>query len=211
MLVGLDNDHRHRELAQQSDERRHEEARMPHLDCMMDRPTVEARRQQREKSREVRRIELLGRRHLPQHRTELGFQLEYAAREKTLDRGTGLGQHAAVGRELRTFEREHEIVRRLRRPFAKAVGLLGAVEGAVDLDAGELAAGVLELARLRQSLGIDLAAPRLEYPAADADPDHARTSPASFRHGWRECATRRRGRALINSRLELQANSETNG
>src|SRR5262249_59831246 len=153
---------------------------MPHLDCMTDRPTVEPRRQQREKSREIRRIELLGRRHLPQHRAELGFQLEYAAREETLDRGTGLGQHAAVGRELRTFEREHEIVRRLRRPFAKAVGLLGAVEGAVDLDAGELAAGVLELARLRQSLGIKLAAPRLEQPAADADPDHARTSPAAI-------------------------------
>src|SRR5262249_19634701 len=129
-------------------------------------------------AREILRVELLGRRHLPEHRAKLRFQLEHAAREETLDRLPGLRQHAAVGWELRTLEREHEIVRGLSRPFAKALRLLRPVEGGVDLDRGEPAAGVLELTRLRQPLGIERAAPRLEYPAADADTDHVRVSPA---------------------------------
>src|SRR5262245_55491249 len=178
MLVGLHDDHRHRELAQQLDERRHEKALMPYLDHVTKRATVDLLRQQRQDAREILRIELLGRRHLPKHRAKLRFQLEHAAREEALDRLPGLGQYAAVGRELRAFEREHEIVGRLGRPFAKAIRLLRPVEGGVDLDGGELAAGVFELARMRQSLGIEFAAPRLEHPAADADPDHVHVSPA---------------------------------
>src|SRR5262249_13739463 len=94
----------------------------------------------------ILRIELLGRRHLPKHRAELRFQLEHAAREEALDRLPGLGQHTAVGRELRAFEREHEIVGRLGRPFAKAILLIRPVNGGVDHDGGYLAAGVFELA-----------------------------------------------------------------
>ena len=149
MLVGLDHDRRHRELAQQFDEIRCEEARVANLDRMTDRPAIERLRQEREKAGEVRRIELLGRRHLPEHRTELRLQFQHTAGEEPLDRGTGLGQHAPVGCELRTFEREHEIVRRLGRPFAEAVRLLRAIEGTVDLDAGELTARVFEFARVR--------------------------------------------------------------
>src|SRR5690242_6929254 len=191
MLVGLDHDRRHRELAQQFDEIRRKEARVANLDGMTDRPAIERLWQEREKAGEVRRIELLGRRHLPEHRTELRLQFQHAAGEEPLYRGTGLGQHAAVGRELRTLEREHEIVRRLGCPFAEAVRLLRAIEGAVDLDAAELAARIFEFTRVRQPLRIELAAPRLEHPAADADPDHARTSPLPFRHGWAEDATSR--------------------
>src|SRR5262249_61586311 len=90
----------------------------------------------------------------------------------------GLGNHAPVGRELRTCGREPEIVRRVGRPFAKALRLLRPVEGGIELDRRELAAGVFELARLRQPLGIERAAPRLEHPAADADMDHVHASPA---------------------------------
>src|SRR2546429_3365308 len=160
---------------------------------MANRASIEPRRQQRQKGGEILRIELLGRRHLPKHRAKLRFQLEHAAREETLDRWTGLGQHAPVGRELRALEREHEIVRRLGRPFAKALRLLRPVEGGVDLDRGELAAGVFELARLRQSLGIERAAPRLEYPAADADTDHVPVAPAPVaRLGRWRCGSLRR-------------------
>jgi hypothetical protein len=49
---------------------------MPHLNHMADMATVELRRQEREKSREIGRIEFFGRRHLPKHRPELRFQLE---------------------------------------------------------------------------------------------------------------------------------------
>src|SRR5207237_6747856 len=141
------------------------------------------------KSREIGRIEFFARCHLPKHRPELRFQLEQAARKEALDRRTGFGEDAAVGRELRTFEREDEIVRRFRRPFAKTVRLLRAIEGGIDLDAGEFAAGIFQFTRLWQPLGIEVAAPGLEYPTSNADPDHARTSPSSFGHGRRECAT----------------------
>src|SRR5690606_28147463 len=45
----------------------------------------------------------------------------------------------------------------------------GAVEGAVDLDRGELAAGIGQLARLRQARRVEVVAPGLESPATDAD------------------------------------------
>src|SRR3546814_12067991 len=59
-------------------------------------------------------------------------------------------------------------------PLLPARRLEGGVVGAVDLDGGERAAGELQLALLRQPLGIEDAAPGLESPAADADVDPAR-------------------------------------
>src|SRR5512133_1622404 len=77
-----------------------------------------------------------------------------------------------MGGKAWSLEREHEIIRRLGRPFAKTLRFLSAVECAVYLDRGQLAAGVFEFARLREPLGIEFATPRLEHPSADADPDH---------------------------------------
>src|SRR5712675_2379824 len=77
-----------------------------------------------------------------------------------------------MGSKTWSLEREHEIIRRLGGPFAKALRFLSAVEGAVYFDRGQLAAGIFEFARLRQPLGVELPAPRLEHPSADADPDH---------------------------------------
>ena len=53
------------------------------------------------------------------------------------------------------------------------------VIGAVDLDRGQLAAGVFQLARLRMLGGIEHAAPRLIGPAADPDADVSRLRHAS--------------------------------
>ena len=64
-----------------------------------------------------------------------------------------LREHAAVGGEARTLEREDETVRRLVMPFGEALRLLRAVIGAVDLDGGQLAAGIFELPLLRELLG----------------------------------------------------------
>jgi hypothetical protein len=50
-------------------------------------------------------------------------------------------------------------------------GFEGGIVGAVDLDWGQCPAGELQLALLRQALGIEDPAPRLEGPAADADVD----------------------------------------
>ena len=122
------------------------------------------------------RLEFLAGMKLPKDGPELCLQLQHAARKKAPDGVAGFGQHPAMSRKARRLEREHEIIRRLGRPFAKALAFLRAVEGAVDLDRGDLAAGVLELARLRQPLRIELAPPRLEHPAADADSDHCHLS-----------------------------------
>ena len=45
------------------------------------------------------------------------------------------------------------------------------LNSALMLDGGQRPAGELQLALLRQALGIEDPAPRLEGPAADADPD----------------------------------------
>ena len=85
----------------------------------------------------------------------------------------GLGQHAAVGAEARGLHREHEAVGRLGAPLGPARRLEARIVGAVDLDRGELAAGIFQLALVGQVLGIEHAAPGLEGPAADADIDLA--------------------------------------
>src|SRR5438045_3564416 len=59
-------------------------------------------------------------------------------------------------------------------PFAKALRLLRAVIGSVDLDRGQLRGRVLKFLRLRQLLRVKYPAPRLKGPAADADIDAAR-------------------------------------
>src|SRR5580700_12343117 len=94
--------------------------------------------------------------------------------EEALDRIARLFQHPPVDGEARALEREHEILRHLARPFAKRRRCLRAVERAVDLDRGQPFGGVGKLLRVRQSLRIKHAAPRLKRPAADTDTDMAR-------------------------------------
>src|SRR5712692_12043403 len=74
-----------------------------------------------------------------------------------------------MGGVARPFNREDEIVRRLVAPAPEARRLLRAVECPVDLDRGDVSAGIVELARLRQPGRIEAAAPRCKDPAADAD------------------------------------------
>src|SRR5271169_375613 len=89
----------------------------------------------------------------------------------------------------RRLEGKHEIIRRFAGPFAKALPRLRTIEGAIDLDRGQPAACVFQLARLRQAARIELAAPWLEYPAADTDTDHRCVLPSPERFRW----TDRRG------------------
>src|SRR6202035_5873656 len=94
--------------------------------------------------------------------------------EKALDRVACFFQDAPVDGKARTFEREHEILRHFARPFAERRRRLRAVERAVDLDRGQPLGGVGKPLRVRQTLRIKCAAPRLESPAADTDADLAR-------------------------------------
>src|SRR5215510_14566783 len=106
---------------------------------------------------------------------------------EALDGVAGFRQHAAVGGKAWALDGEDETVRHLTGPFAKALRLLRAVIGAVDLDRGQLRGGVGQLLRLCELLGIEHAAPRLESPAADADENVAALCSAfrGFAHEWK--------------------------
>jgi len=116
------------------------------------------------------------------------------------DRSAGLAELAPMRGEPRPLEREHEAFRRLGMPAAEARRFLRAVEGAVDLDRGQLPAGVFELARLRQVFRIERAAPGREHPAADADPDHGHRGLQSSAPGADHCAGRQPVKAIDKSR-----------
>src|SRR5277367_1728583 len=103
----------------------------------------------------------------------MAAKLGDAGIEEALDGVACLLEYPPVDGKARTFEREHEIWRHLARPFAKRRRRLRAVERAVDFDRGQPFGGVAELLRMRQSLRIEHAAPRLERPAADTDADVA--------------------------------------
>ena len=122
---------------------------------------------------EIRRIEFLGRRELPEQGAEMLAELGHAGIQKAFDGIAGLGEHAAVHRKTRTFQREHEAVRHLARPLAKRRRRLRAIESAVDLDRGQPLARIGQLFRMRETLRIKDPAPRREGPAADADADLA--------------------------------------
>src|ERR1700675_2056829 len=93
--------------------------------------------------------------------------------EESLDRVAGLLEYAPVDGKARAFEREHEILRHFARPFAERRRRLRAIKRAVDLDRGQPFGGVGKLLRVRQSLRVENAAPRLKRPAADTDADVA--------------------------------------
>src|SRR5207247_5645115 len=115
------------ELPQQRDEFGYAKAVVPHLDDMTEVAAVELARQQFEKLAEIAFVEFLGRRELPEHRTEPIAEFEHAGVVEALDGITGFRQHAAVGGEARSLQREHEAVRHLTGPFAKALRLLRTV------------------------------------------------------------------------------------
>ena len=81
----------------------------------------------------------------------------------------GLAEFAPMGRKPRRLDRKHEAVRHLGCPLGEGRRRLGTVEGAVDLDRGEVARGVAQLLGMGQPVRIEHAAPRCEGPAADAD------------------------------------------
>ncbi len=110
---------------------------------MAQRAPVELARQQFQELAEIGLVEFLGRRELPEHRAEPVAELQHAGIVELLDGIAGLRQHPAVGGKARALDREHETIRHLARPFAKALRLLRAVIGAVDLDRGQFRCRVL--------------------------------------------------------------------
>src|SRR5579862_5015754 len=103
----------------------------------------------------------------------MAAKLGDAGIDKALDGVAGLLEHPPVDGKARAFERKHEILRHFARPFAERRRRLRAVKRAVDLDRGQPLGGVGKLLRVRQTLRIEDAAPRLERPTADTDADVA--------------------------------------
>ena len=172
------------EFPQQRDEFRHGKTVVAHLDHMAQRAALELARQQLEKFAEIGIVELLGRRELPQHRAEAVAKLQHAGIIKPFHGIAGLRQHPPVGGEARPLQRKHKTVRHFARPFAKALRLLRAVIGAVDLDRGQLRRGIFQFLRLRQLLRIKHPAPRREGPAADRRYRCWRHSGRRFSGAW---------------------------
>jgi hypothetical protein len=123
-------------------------------------------------------IEFFGRSELPQDRPQPVAQLTDAGLEKKFKRFAGLRQHTLLHDIARALDREHEPVAHFLAPFGEGCRRLRAVERAIDFDGRQLGARVGEFLGVRQTLGIELAAPGLKGPAADPDPDVA-----CLRHG----------------------------
>src|SRR5580693_919996 len=136
-------------------------------------PAFKFARQKLEEFAEIRFVEFLGRRELPEYGAEAVAEFEHAGIVKPLHGIAGLRQHAAVGGKARAFQREHKAVGHLARPLAKTLRLLRAVIGAVDLDRGEFRSRVLQLFGLDEFFRVKHPAPGLKRPAADSDEDTA--------------------------------------
>src|SRR5215472_10060220 len=174
MLFVIDDCHRDAMLAQKVEERRRAKALMPHLDHMPQGAAADLLRQQFQKRREIVGVERFERRELPEKRPELVAEFGQAAAEEALDAVPGLGERAAALRYIaRPFQRKDKPVRRLAAPFLKARRRLRTVEGAVDLDRGDVPAGIGQFFGLAQPRRVKGAAPRREDPAADAGADRA--------------------------------------
>src|SRR5215471_2828530 len=159
--------HRDLELPQQVNECRDLETVVADLDHMAQRVSVESLGQQFEKTAEILVVEFLVGRELPEQGAEPLAELSDARIEKTLDRVARLAEHPPVDGVARTFHGENEGLRNLGGPFAERRRRLRAVERAVDLNRGQVLAGVGQLARLREALRIENPAPGLVGPAAN--------------------------------------------
>src|SRR5262245_6212667 len=169
----LGKHHRRLVLAQQTNELWRCKRGMPDLDHVPELEPIELCWQHRQKRPEVGRVELLGRRKLPQDRSQPVAQFGDARLQEKAKRLTGLRQQPLLHDVARPLDREHEAIGNLLAPFGESGRRLRAVEGAVDLDGGELGAGICELLGVRQTLRIEGTAPGFERPAANADPDLA--------------------------------------
>src|SRR5690606_22895347 len=166
------DDERDAVLAQQVDELRAREARVPNLERVAElqlRRGVEARaardprivtprerrglfsgsRQRREEALEAFALEAQRRRQLPEDRAELLAELEQARCEEIRERRLRALEAQHVRDVARALDREHEVVRDVRGPRGVAFRRLQRIEAAVDLDGRELLRGVRELPSLR--------------------------------------------------------------
>jgi len=174
IIVRIRHHHRAAMRRDHIPERGHIETHVARFEHMGQRTPLRFAREQRQKRGEILRLKLLRPRELPQDRPELVAQRRDRALHEARDRFARFGQHFAVHRVTRRLQRKHATIGRFRRAFLETRAGLRAVEGAIDLDGGDVAARVFELARVRVFGRKGCASPRLIGPPADARADHAR-------------------------------------
>ena len=108
-------------------------------------------------------------RELPQDGAELGAQAQEARGQEIRERHADISQALHVGDEPGALYGENEIIGGFGRPSCEVPGALQRVKGAVDLDGGENAGGVGELALMCELCWIKDAAPGCVPPAGDSD------------------------------------------
>jgi len=128
-------------------------------------------RQEGEERPEPRRVEPELRRELPQDRPELLVEREHARGEEVGERRRAVAELLVVRDEAAAFHREYEVIGRLGVPAPIARRPLQRIERAVDLDALEPPAGVVELLCLGQAERVEDPSPRRVAPPRDADAD----------------------------------------
>src|SRR5579859_297616 len=108
-------------------------------------------RQEVEEGGKLRLVEFDVRRKLPEDRPELLPQFLDAAAEKAFERRPRAAEIGAVRQIARALQGEDEIRRRFVMPAPEGLRILQPVEGAVDLDGGDLPARIMQFLRLPQS------------------------------------------------------------
>lgn len=116
-------------------------------------------------------VEDLALRQLPQDRTQLGAEGEDTGCEEVRQPLLGVAQAEHVRHVPGALDREDEILGHLGPPAKIALRTLQRVERPVELRTREVLADVLELATLRETLRIEVAAPADVLPPGDADAD----------------------------------------
>jgi hypothetical protein len=125
-------------------------------------------------------VEARHRRKLPQDGAQLWAQLEKSRGQEVGQRRFDAAQLEHVRDVTAALDRKHESLRRMFRPLSVAGRPLQRIERAIELDRGENARGVFQLARLRQPARVEVAPPRRVAPARNADTDRALAHTAAF-------------------------------
>lgn len=114
-------------------------------------------------------VELLPRGELPQDRSELVAEGQYAGGEEVRESLLDVAQPKHVRDVARPFDGEHETGVHGRAPAAVALGSLERIEGAVELDGRKVLPDELQLSAMCETPRIEVAAPARVSPPRGAD------------------------------------------
>jgi hypothetical protein len=125
--------------------------------------------QQCEEMFKALRLEFEVWRELPKDRPELFLEFQNSRSKEIRQWFFDLAQATDVGDEARRLDAENEVVGCFGVPLRIAFRPLQGVERSIDFDAVDRSRRELQFALLRQSLGVEVPAPRCVAPAGNTD------------------------------------------